>query len=334
MTTLHLRPPTPSDLEAVAALMTDCDAAEYDTAATTVDDVRSQWERPYFNPAADAWLAQIEMGEPADGVMPLAGYVDAWARDPADWAERRVLLDLYVHPHHRADPAPAVGAALLRQAEGRALERLRAEGPAEGRARLISGVAGTDPAGQALHRQAGYTLAGESWIMRVKHSAPPPAPQWPRGVELRPLRPGIDEPLAHALVNETFGDLADYRPTPFENWANRMHAREGFDPRFWFLAWAPGPDGAGTLAGAALCFAEEGKGWVSQIGVRRPWRRQGLALALLHHAFGEFYRAGQPVVELGVDAANATGAPRVYERAGMRLARRYLRYEKLMESEK
>jgi ribosomal protein S18 acetylase RimI-like enzyme len=67
---------------------------------------------------------------------------------------------------------------------------------------------------------------------------------------------------------------------------------------------------------------------VGQIGVRRPWRRQGLALALLRHAFGVFYAAGQPVVELGVDSANATSAPRVYERAGMRILRRYVRFEK------
>ncbi|HEX9841973.1 MAG TPA: GNAT family N-acetyltransferase, partial [bacterium] len=205
--------------------------------------------------------------------------------------------------------------------------RLRAEGPAGGRALLISGVAGTDPAGQALHLAAGYTQVGESWIMRVEHAAPPPAPRWPAGVELRPLRPGVDERLAHELVNETFGDLSDYRPVPYTNWANRMHTRAGYDPNFWFLTWAPGPDGD-TLAGAALCFVEDGKGWVSQIGVRRPWRRQGLGLALLHHAFGAFFAAGQPVVELGVDAANATGAARVYERAGMAVSRRYVRFEK------
>jgi ribosomal protein S18 acetylase RimI-like enzyme len=149
-------------------------------------------------------------------------------------------------------------------------------------------------------------------------------------VALRPFRPGVDEHAAHALVNETFGDLSDYRPVPFENWANRMHQREGFDPRYWFLAWTSGPEGD-TLAGAALCFLEGEKGWVGQIGVRRPWRRQGLGLALLQHAFGKFYAAGVPAVELGVDAANATGAWRVYERAGMHVSRRYVRFEKRIE---
>ncbi len=328
----YLRPPAPADLDLVAALLVDCDVAEYGAPATTVDDVRSQWTRVYFDPAQDAWLAQYEIGEPGDGVTPLAGYADVWARDPADFAERRFLVDLYVHPHHRAERTPEVGGALLRQAEARALARLKAEGPPDGRGLLLSGIAGTDPAGQALHLAAGYRQAGESWIMRVDHGAlPPSAPQWPEGVALRPFRPGVYEGLVHELINETFGDLSDYRPVPYENWANRMVETDRFDPRYWFLAWAPGPDGAETLAGAALCADEGEKGWVGQIGVRRAWRRQGLAAALLHHAFGVFFAAGKPVVELGVDAANATGAPRVYERAGMAVSRRYVRFEKGIE---
>jgi ribosomal protein S18 acetylase RimI-like enzyme len=288
-----------------------------------VDDVRSQWERLNFTLAEDAWLAQLELGEPADGVMPLAGYVDVWPRDPADWAERRFLVDMYVHPHHRATRTPNIGGALLERAEARARERLAAEGPAGGRGLLISTVAGTDPNGQALHLDAGFHQVGESWIMRVEHAAPPPAPQWPAGVELRPFRTGVDERVAHSLINETFGDLSDYRQVPYENWANRMCARDDFNPQYWFVAWS-----GETLAGAALCFHEDNKGWVGQIGVRRPWRRHGLGLALLHHAFGAFYAAGVPTMELGVDAANATGAWRVYERAGMSVSRRYLRYEK------
>ena len=44
----------------------------------------------------------------------------------------------------------------------------------------------------------------------------------------------------------------------------------------------------------------------------------GLAVALLNHTFGEFYRRGQRRVGLSVDSSSLTGATRVYERAGMR----------------
>jgi len=62
--------------------------------------------------------------------------------------------------------------------------------------------------------------------------------------------------------------------------------------------------------------------------VRRPWRRKGLGLALLLHSFGEFYRRGRRRVGLGVDAQSLTGATRLYEKAGMRVARVYNTYEK------
>jgi ribosomal protein S18 acetylase RimI-like enzyme len=62
--------------------------------------------------------------------------------------------------------------------------------------------------------------------------------------------------------------------------------------------------------------------------VLRPWRRQGLGLALLHHTFAEFYQRGTHKVGLGVDAQSLTGATRLYERAGMHIARRFISYEK------
>jgi ribosomal protein S18 acetylase RimI-like enzyme len=61
-------------------------------------------------------------------------------------------------------------------------------------------------------------------------------------------------------------------------------------------------------------------GWIRSLGVRRRWRRKGLAMALLHHSFGEFYRRGKRSVGLGVDSENPTGATRLYERAGMHIA--------------
>ena len=51
-------------------------------------------------------------------------------------------------------------------------------------------------------------------------------------------------------------------------------------------------------------------------------------MALLLHSFGEFYRRGRHTVGLGVDSQNLTGATRLYERAGMHVARIYIAYEK------
>ena len=68
---------------------------------------------------------------------------------------------------------------------------------------------------------------------------------------------------------------------------------------------------------------EPDAGYVASLSVRPPWRRRGLALALLLHSFGEFRRRGRARVTLGVDAENTPGAVRLYERAEPRMARRY-----------
>jgi ribosomal protein S18 acetylase RimI-like enzyme len=67
---------------------------------------------------------------------------------------------------------------------------------------------------------------------------------------------------------------------------------------------------------------------VEVVGVRRPWRKQGLALALLQHAFAEHYRRGIREIGLSVDAESLTGAPRVYARAGMQVAQNFVIYRK------
>ena len=54
------------------------------------------------------------------------------------------------------------------------------------------------------------------------------------------------------------------------------------------------------------------------------------ARALLLHSFREFRRRGQPQVTLGVDAANPTGATRLYESVGMHVLREDIVWEKVL----
>jgi ribosomal protein S18 acetylase RimI-like enzyme len=86
------------------------------------------------------------------------------------------------------------------------------------------------------------------------------------------------------------------------------------------------------IAGVALCNPRLGPdretGFVDILGVRRPWRKRGLGLGLLHHAFGEFLTRGYKQVGLGVDTKNLSGATRLYKKAGMRVARELVVYEK------
>jgi ribosomal protein S18 acetylase RimI-like enzyme len=118
---------------------------------------------------------------------------------------------------------------------------------------------------------------------------------------------------------------------PFEeglaHFKHMMTGYEGFDPSLFFLAM----DGD-EIAGISLCppsaIGDGTMGWVGTLGVRRPWRKRGLGLALLRHSFGEFYRRGMHKVGLGVDAENLTGALRLYENAGMHIESAFDLFEK------
>ena len=102
-----------------------------------------------------------------------------------------------------------------------------------------------------------------------------------------------------------------------ENFRTFWRTNEKFDSTLYFLAL----DGD-EVAGVSLCYPsaddDPDMGWVGSLGVRRPWRRTGLGLALLQRSFREFHQRGRHKVGLGVDAQNLTGATRLYTKAGMR----------------
>ena len=132
--------------------------------------------------------------------------------------------------------------------------------------------------------------------------------------------------MVYEAVEESFADHWDHVRGSYDEWAAFL-MDGSFEPLVWFLA----VDG-GEIAGFSLCRERQpgrpDTGWVRQLGVRRPWRRRGLALALLLHSFGELHRRGRTSVGLGVDGENTTGAVRLYERAGMHVERRFDTYER------
>ena len=87
----------------------------------------------------------------------------------------------------------------------------------------------------------------------------------------------------------------------------------------------------GEVAGAVLPFGDRSYGWVLELGVRDRWRGRGIGLVLLRTAFRELWRRGHTHIGLEVDAANETGATRLYERAGMRVTRQYDTYERRLD---
>jgi mycothiol synthase len=182
-----------------------------------------------------------------------------------------------------------------------------------------------------LFEKQGLEVVRYSWLMVADLDGMPPEPEWPGGIVLHTYQDYPDLEAVCRTVNEAFQDHWGYVGSPIEDmtrqWQHRIESDEEFDPSLWFLAMDDD-----EIAGVSLCGPRVGDdtemGLVDVLGVRRPWRRKGLGLALLHHAFGEFHCRGQKRVSLGVDAESLTGATRLYEKAGMRVVRQLARYEK------
>jgi ribosomal protein S18 acetylase RimI-like enzyme len=70
------------------------------------------------------------------------------------------------------------------------------------------------------------------------------------------------------------------------------------------------------------------RGWLERISVRRPWRKRGLATALIVSALEGLRDRGMTDAMLGVDAENVTGALGLYEKLGFRVKDRSTNYRK------
>ncbi|MBA3347445.1 MAG: GNAT family N-acetyltransferase [Actinobacteria bacterium] len=175
------------------------------------------------------------------------------------------------------------------------------------------------------YRAAGFEMIRHSFSMRIELDGEQPAPEWPDGVGVRPWREG-DDPAFHAVLQESFAEHFGFEPRPYGEWLQALAARPETDRSMWYLALA-GDEVAGFVECSWHSSGDRTFGWVDELGVRSQWRRHGLGLALLRHSFAQLGERGAMRVGLGVDAENATGAVRLYERAGMHAERRYDTWE-------
>jgi ribosomal protein S18 acetylase RimI-like enzyme len=159
--------------------------------------------------------------------------------------------------------------------------------------------------------------------MEIKLQESPAPVTYPTGIELRTFLKDEHATTVWQADNEAFRDHWGSHDKTYEEWSREKFGNPNFDPTLWMSAW----DG-NELAGFSQNRLRRGIGWIGTIGVRRPWRKKGLGLALLRHSFGEFYKRGTTTIGLGVDAANPTGATRLYQRAGMYVAGEFAMYEK------
>jgi mycothiol synthase len=307
---LGLRAPSESDAAAIADALNAHSRSLYGTNDSTGAEVRAWFAIPDIDAAQDMRVAVLPDGS-------IAAYADVgggYGEPPRLW------LDLRVRPGFEA-----AGPALLGVMEQRARER----GGAGALLRAIA--ADRDAATARTLKDAGLHVVRSSFRMTIDlRAAGLEQPEWPDGLTVRTFDPAEGDERVFAAHQDGFADHWEFYPTPIEEWRHWTSGHPNHDPALWFLV-----EDGDEIAALCLCRRHEtgqpDMGWVNILTVRPPWRRRGLARALLLHAFAVFRDRGKLQVGLGVDAENTAGAVALYESVGMQVARRHDTYEKVLD---
>jgi ribosomal protein S18 acetylase RimI-like enzyme len=238
---------------------------------------------------------------------------------------------------------PTVRPEVRRRGLGRALlawtERHIGEGLESGtmgpidRAHVLAGWAdlAIEAAGP-FAAEAGYHVDGYGILMTRPLDVSIPDLPMPDGLEVRPVRREDHRRIWDADV-EAFMDHRDPALRTEEDFVH-WFSQPDLDTSLWEVAW----DG-GEVAGSVqnFVFAEENaalgvsRGWLEHVSVRRPWRRRGLASALMARSMRRLRDLGLSEAMLGADAENLSGAVRVYESLGFRRTRTAATVRKALE---
>lgn len=304
------------DLPALADVMRSAELAD-GTNAILGPEAMANWvdNVPDFDPHRDILVAQI-------GDRPVA--FSERTRRVRDGIR---VFDSYgwVMPEWRRH---GIGRAMLRFNEAANRTRVSAEAD-DGQATLGSWSPGTNAGNVVLLEAEGYEIVRWFFEMERPDLEGIPNARLPDGLELRPVPP---DRLRDVIVAawEAFEDHWG-APERTEVDIRRMLGDPDTDPSLWHVAWA-GDEVAGSVLAAIYRDENEAIGirraWLDQVSVRRPWRRQGVASALMVATLRTLRERDVERAALGVDADNPHGALGMYERLGFRPIHRAMAYRK------
>lgn len=303
------RAPRPDEIETVFDFIHECELAEDGYGDKNLTDLQSKWNSEKFNLATDALLVLDPAGK-------IAGYAYG-----AELHQPNLGGNAFVGP---AFYGRGIGSFLADWLDERMSQQIP-EIASEMEINFINWISSKNEDARQILSKRGYKQTREFWQMQFLMDAPPAAPAWPKGISVRTMVKGQDDRLFYDLYEEIFSDHWGHIQHPYEDFARNVYEKKTFDPSLLFLAI---DTATGEIAGYTINSSEDGVGWIGYLGVRRPYRRLGLGLALLENSFYELYNRGLKEVRLIVDGENLTGATRLYIGVGMKPIMRFARFEK------
>lgn len=295
---LLIRSARRDDAQAISAINVLYEVAETGSGDSTAAQVCEVWDDEQLDLATNSRVVTTASGQ-------LIGYTGVAG------TSRGVFLDVHttVHPDYKQLP---ILSYLLRFANERA--PYVADAYPHYPRRLYTYSFSAERSAHLV--QDGYTIEVSDYQMeRHLDTTPPVAPQPLPGVTIRPFIQGQEEHAVYAVIAESFPDIDGKPYRAYEDWYESIFLRRSsFDPSMLYVAVADE-----QIVGVVCCrtYPEEQGGYVWQFGMRRAWRRRGIARQLLLTVFNEFYRRGLYHIQLEVDSQNKTGAQELYASLGL-----------------
>ena len=309
----------PSDYPAMVACANASFAADQIELIRTVDDTA----RDYASftdciPARDVWIAEI--GDE------IAGYVRSrhWAQ--ADGLHVYSQIGFVAPKWRRHGIGGALHAWL--EAHQRKLAATHVEANAHAHQAFVTQC---ETARAEMLAKAGYHAERHFFEMvRPTLDAVADFPM-PSGIEIRPVQPEHLRRIwdAHQLAFTTHWGYEVPDEAVYQRWLKTKAQK----PELWQIAWDTTTD---EVAGQVKALVDESynklhgrkRGWTEFISVGEPWRKRGLARALIARSLQAQAAIGMQDSGLGVDGENLDGATRVYEACGFVVTKRNCVYRK------
>ncbi|MBK8045764.1 MAG: GNAT family N-acetyltransferase [Anaerolineales bacterium] len=308
------------DYKRIAAVLNASETANGVRTAANADDVRNTYTH----------LTNCDLERDFVLVEHL-GKAIAYGR--CEWAQQEDGEMNYLHLVH-VIPAwrrRGIGTSLLRYLQAR-LAQYAGENPQVGAHNLSTWINGVSPGAVALLTGDGYRPDRYGYGMVRSLAEPLPDAPLPSGIEVRRVDPEHFRLIWEADV-EAFRDHPGYVPpteTDYDRWLSDPVI---IQPALWQIAWDAERN---EIAGQVRTFisADENtklnrkRGYTEFISTRRPWRRQGLARALLVRSMEILKQQQMEEAALGVDAQNPNGALQLYESVGFQVESRSTRFQR------
>lgn len=304
------------DVASLVGVVVEANLADSNDYLPSVEDFRNELEHQAdFDPMRDMILADID-GNLVGGAMRTVRVRSGVVQHE---------LEGWVVPNQRRR---GIGRALLHWLESRSREAAAERGGDQPHA-FSSWVSATQTGAVALLESEGYERVRYGFMMVRPLADPVPNAPLPEGLDVRPVSEADHRRIWEADT-EAFRDHWDAGERTEEDFTG-WFSTPGIDTSMWRVAW-DGDEIAGSVMN--FVFPEENeklgvrRGWLEHVSVRRPWRRRGLAGALIADSLRELRARGLDEAALGVDAENLSGALRLYESLGFRRHRTSIAYRK------